>query len=188
MRAKTAATNRPTRWSRKRRRLYARHRTAANAAMALLVLLSMAVQDTVSAWMTAGAPTAWTPVSGNLMVRPAEPDGIVRGTVRFEPQGPAAGPAGIIAGLLAAGRQPEAVETATSHSGRWSIPAGALRRGWTYRIEAQAGACRPTGAGTTSVPVLTRTRVPPLTATSCRNTATADAGTTIGASRSGSTR
>lgn len=187
MRAKTAATNRLRRWSRKHRRLYARHRIAANAAMVVLILLSMAAQDTVSAWMTAGAPTVWTPISGNLMVRPAEPGGSFRGTVRFEPERPAAGPAGIVASLLAAEQQPEAVETTTTHGGRWSIPTSTLRRGWTYRIETRAGTCQPTDAGTMNVPVLTRPQIPPLTAASCRN-ATTDGTTTIGAPRSGTAR
>lgn len=162
-----------TRWNRRRRRLYARHRIAANAAMIALMLLGVAAQDTVSGWLMAGAPAGRAPIVGHLMVRPAEPGGRVRGTVRFEPEGPTSGPAGIVASLLAAGGQPEAVETATSHGGRWSVPATALRRGWTYRIEAQAGACEPTEAGTIHVPVLTRARVPPLTAASCRNAATA---------------
>ena len=173
-----AGTTWRKRWNRRRRRLYARHRIAANTAMVTLVLLSAGAQETVTGWLTAGAPAGRTPITGHLMVRPPEPDGIVRGTLRFEPEGPAAGPAGIVASLLAAGRQPEAVETATTNGGRWTIPASALQRGWTYRIEAQAGACQPSEAATISVPLLTRTRVPPLTAASCNN-ATATAHTPI---------
>ncbi|MYD88415.1 MAG: hypothetical protein F4018_06635 [Acidobacteria bacterium] len=177
-----------TRWNRRRRRLYARHRIAANTAMVALILLGIPAQETATGWLMAGAPAGRAPIAGHLMVRPPEPGGIIRGTVRFKPERPATGPAGIVARLLAAGRRPQAVETATTPGGRWSVPANALRRGWTYSIEAQAGACHPTRAATTSVPFLTRARVPPLTAASCNATATADTSTTIRGSRSGTTR
>ncbi|MCY4636045.1 MAG: hypothetical protein OXG04_16320 [Acidobacteria bacterium] len=168
MQARTAAGNWRTQWGRRRRRLYAQHRIAANALMIGLMLLGAASQDTVTSWLTAGASAGRGAIIGHLMVRPPEPGGRIRGTIRFEPHGRSPGLAGRTSSVLSGGGPPEAVETTTSHGGRWSIPASALRRGWTYRIEAQAGECPATEAATITVPLLTRARVPPLTAASCR--------------------
>lgn len=168
MRAKHASGSCLRRWARQRRRVYVRHRIKANAAMVALMLLGIATQETVAGWLIAGAPMGRGPVAGHLMVRPPEPDGRIDGTVRFEPHGPETAPAAGIASMLSRGRRPGTVEATTSHAGRWSIPADALRRGWTYRITAQAGGCPSTDAATINVPWFTRAQVPPLTAASCR--------------------
>ena len=160
-------TNWRTRWGRRHRRLYVRHRIKANVLMIGLMLLGVAGRDTTAGWLMAGAPAGRAPIGGYLMVRPATPDGSTRGTVRFEPAGPRAGLAGAISAMLPLGRRPEAVETRASHAGRWSMPASALRRGWTYRVEAQAGECPATEAATIHVPVIQGPHVPPLTAASC---------------------
>ena len=161
-------TNWRTRWGRRHRRLYVRHRMMANMLMVGLMLLGLAVRDTTAGWAMAGAPLGRGPIGGYLMVRPPTADGSSRGSIRFEPAGPKPGLAGAISAMLPMGQRPEAVEAATSHGGRWSMPASALRRGWTYRIETQAGECPAGAVATIDVPILTGPRVPPLTATSCR--------------------
>lgn len=172
MRTKNASGNWLKRWARRRRRLYARHRIEANALMIGLMLLGLAVRDTTPGWLMAGAPAGRSPIVGHLMVRPPEPGGSVTGTVRFEPKRPETARAAMIASVLSGGQEPATVEATTSHGGRWSIPASALRRGWTYRVTAQAGECPPTNAATITVPVFTRAHVPPLTAASCRTAET----------------
>lgn len=167
MRPKNATGDRQTRWGRKRRRLYARHRIEANAALIACMLLGLAAQDTITGWLMAGAPAGRVPIVGYLMVRPAQPDGRAGGTIRFEPAGPGTVRTRIVHSVLSMGQPPDTVETRTSHGGRWSIPASALRRGWKYRVTAHAGECPPTRTETITVPLLTRARVPPLTAASC---------------------
>ena len=188
MRTGSAGANWRTRWGRKHRRLYVRHRIKANALMIGLMLLGLAVRDTTVGWLMAGAPAGRTPIVGHLMVRPPEPNGAISGTVRFEPKKPGALPAAAIHSVLSRRRQPDAVETSTSHAGRWSIPRGALRRGWTYRVTAQAGDCPPTVAATVTVPTLKRAHVPPLTAASCREARASTADAAVGGSPSGTAR
>jgi len=188
MRTRSASANWRTRWGRKHRRLYVRHRITANALMIGLMLLGLAVRDATTGWLMAGAPAGRAPIVGYLMVRPPEPDGRARGTIRFEPTEPGTAPAGIIHTRLSMGQWPDPVETKTSHGGRWTMPASALRRGWTYRVIGQTGECPPAEAKTITVPLLGRARVPPLTAPSCRDAAAASPGTTIDASASRTAR
>ncbi|MCY4119896.1 MAG: hypothetical protein OXG72_03135, partial [Acidobacteria bacterium] len=176
------------RWDRKRRRLYVRHRIKANTLMIGLMLLGLAVRDTTTGWLMAGAPAGRGPIAGHLMVRPPEPDGAISGTVRFEPKAPGTARAATIASVLSRRQRPATVEATTSHSGRWSIPASALRRGWTYRITAQAGECPPSEAATITVPVFTRAHVPPLTAASCREARASTTDAAVGGSPSGTAR